>query len=203
QCLDEVLLHGMEGIARDTQGNLLVVMHQLGSHGPAYFKRYPAVFKQFVPACENENLRGCSAAEIVNAYDNSLLYTDFFLSRVIDFLESSHKQYDTAMLYVSDHGESLGEGGLYLHGMPYAIAPEVQTRVPLVMWLSPGFRGSFSINQDCLRKNAGDALSHDKLFHSLLGVLDVKTQAYNPALDLFAPCRPAPVAEVSQPQTAH
>ena len=203
QCLDEVLLHGMEGIARDTQGNLLVVMHQLGSHGPAYFKRYPAVFKQFVPACENENLRGCSAAEIVNAYDNSLLYTDFFLSRVIDFLESSHKQYDTAMLYVSDHGESLGEGGLYLHGMPYAIAPEVQTRVPLVMWLSPGFRGSFSINQDCLRKNAGDALSHDKLFHSLLGVLDVKTQAYNPALDLFAPCRPAPLAEVSQPQTAH
>ena len=203
QCLDEVLLHGMEGIARDTQGNLLVVMHQLGSHGPAYFKRYPAVFKQFVPACENEDLRGCSAAEIVNAYDNSLLYTDFFLSRVIDFLERSHKQYDTAMLYVSDHGESLGEGGLYLHGMPYAIAPEVQTRVPLVMWLSPGFRGSFSINQDCLRKNAGDALSHDKLFHSLLGVLDVKTQAYNPALDLFAPCRPASVAEVSQPQTAH
>ena len=177
QCLDEVLLHGMEGIARDTQGNLLVVMHQLGSHGPAYFKRYPAVFKQFVPACENEDLRGCNAAEIVNAYDNSLLYTDFFLSRVIDFLERSHKQYDTAMLYVSDHGESLGEGGLYLHGMPYAIAPEVQTRVPLVMWLSPGFRGSFSINQDCLRKNAGDALNHDKLFHSLLGVLDVETRA--------------------------
>ena len=202
QCLDEVLLHGMEGIARDNQGNLLVVMHQLGSHGPAYFKRYPAVFKQFSPACENEDLRGCSAAEIVNAYDNSLLYTDFFLSRVIDFLESSHQRYDTAMLYVSDHGESLGEGGLYLHGMPYAIAPEVQTRVPLVMWLSPGFRGSFNINQDCLRKNAGDAVSHDNLFHSLLGVLDVQTRAYNPALDLYAPCRPAPLAEVSQPQTA-
>ena len=203
QCLDEVLLHGMEGIARDNQGNLLVVMHQLGSHGPAYFKRYPAVFKQFAPACENENLRGCSAAEIVNAYDNSLLYTDFFLSRVIDFLESSHKQYDTAMLYLSDHGESLGESGLYLHGMPYPIAPDVQKRVPFLMWLSPGFRRSFSINQDCLRKNAGDAVSHDNLFHSLLGVLDVQTRAYNPALDLYAPCRPAPLAEVSQPQTAH
>ena len=203
QCLDEVLLHGMEGIARDNQGNLLVVMHQLGSHGPAYFKRYPAVFKQFAPACENENLRGCSAAEIVNAYDNSLLYTDFFLSRVIDFLEISHKQYDTAMLYLSDHGESLGESGLYLHGMPYPIAPDVQKRVPFLMWLSPGFRRSFSINQDCLRKNAGDAVSHDNLFHSLLGVLDVQTRAYNPALDLYAPCRPAPLAEVSQPQTAH
>lgn len=203
QCLDEVLLHGMEGIARDNQGNLLVVMHQLGSHGPAYFKRYPAVFKQFAPACENENLRGCSAAEIMNAYDNSLLYTDFFLSRVIDFLEHSQKQYDTAMLYVSDHGESLGEGGLYLHGMPYAIAPEVQTRVPLVMWLSPGLRASFRINQECLRKNAGNPLSHDKLFHSLLGVLDVQTRAYDPALDLFAPCRPAPVLTVIGPQNAH
>lgn len=202
QCLDEVLLHGMEGIARDNQGNLLVVMHQLGSHGPAYFKRYPAVFKQFSPACENENLRGCSAAEIVNAYDNSLLYTDFFLSRVIGFLEHSQKQYDTAMLYVSDHGESLGESGLYLHGMPYAIAPEVQTRVPLVIWLSPGFRSSFGINQDCLRKNAGAALSHDKLFHSLLGVLDVQTRAYDRALDLFAPCRP-PLLTATGPQNEH
>ena len=193
-CLDEVLLHGMEGIARDAAGNLFVVMHQLGSHGPAYFKRYPAVFKQFGPACENEDLRGCSAAEILNAYDNSLLYTDFFLSGVIDFLGRSQKQYDTAMLYVSDHGESLGESGLYLHGMPYLIAPEVQKRVPLVMWLSPDFRRSFSLNQNCLRSRADAAVSHDNLFHSLLGILDVETRAYDKALDLFAPCRPAPVS---------
>ena len=192
QCLDEVLLHDMDGIARDAAGNLLVVMHQLGSHGPAYFKRYPAVFKQFGPACENEDLRHCSVAEIVNAYDNSLLYTDFFLSQVIDFLGRSQQKYDTAMLYMSDHGESLGENGLYLHGMPYAIAPAVQKRVPLVMWLSPGFRSSFSINQDCLRANAKAEVGHDNLFHSMLGVLDVQTQAYNAKLDLFAPCRSAP-----------
>ncbi|WP_309682991.1 phosphoethanolamine--lipid A transferase [Polaromonas sp.] len=203
QCLDEVLLQGMEGIARDAQGNLLVVMHQLGSHGPAYYKRYPAVFKRFSPACENEDLRGCSSAEIVNAYDNSLLYTDYFLSGLIDFLGQAEKKYDTAMLYVSDHGESLGDNGLYLHGVPYPIAPDVQKRVPLVMWLSPGFRRSFHVDQDCLRARAGAELSHDNLFHSVLGVLDVQTQAYNGALDLFAPCRPAPaLARINPPVAA-
>jgi lipid A ethanolaminephosphotransferase len=195
QCLDEVLLQGMEGIARDTRGNLFVVMHQLGSHGPAYFKRYPAVFKRFTPACETEELRHCTAAEIVNAYDNSLLYTDFVLGKVIDFLDSAQKTHDTAMLYVSDHGESLGESGLYLHGMPYAIAPDVQKNVPFVMWLSPAFRRSFGVSQECMRGRASQPVSHDNLFHSLLGVLDVQTTAYDAGMDLFASCRGAKAAE--------
>ncbi|MCY7369324.1 MAG: phosphoethanolamine--lipid A transferase, partial [Polaromonas sp.] len=161
QCFDEALLHGMEGIAKDASGNLFVVMHQMGSHGPAYFKRYPATFRQFTPACENEDLRHCTPAEIVNAYDNSLLYTDFFLSKVIGFLQGAQARYDTAMLYVSDHGESLGENGLYLHGMPYAIAPDVQTRVPLLTWLSPGFASSFGIDTACLRSRSDLPLSHD------------------------------------------
>jgi lipid A ethanolaminephosphotransferase len=189
QCLDEVLVQGMEGIARDKQGNLFVVMHQLGSHGPAYFKRYPAGFKRFAPACETEDLRHCTQAEIVNAYDNSLLYTDFVLGKIIDFLQKAQATHDTAMLYVSDHGESLGEGGLYLHGVPYSIAPDVQLDVPFVMWLSPAFRLNFGVSHDCMRKQAARPVSHDNLFHSLLGVLDVQTTAYEPALDLFAPCR--------------
>jgi lipid A ethanolaminephosphotransferase len=191
QCLDEVLLRGMEGIARDSQGNLFVVMHQLGSHGPAYFKRYPADLKRFQPACESEDLRLCTGEQILNAYDNSLLYTDQFLGKVIDFLERAQETHDTAMLYVSDHGESLGEGGLYLHGMPYAIAPDVQKNVPFVMWLSPAFRDSFGISQECMRARAGQAASHDNLFHSLLGVLDVQTAAYDRGMDLFASCRGA------------
>ncbi|HWP13054.1 MAG TPA: phosphoethanolamine--lipid A transferase [Ramlibacter sp.] len=189
QCLDEILLQGMEDIVRDARGNLFVVMHQLGSHGPAYFKRYPAVFKRFTPACETEDLRHCSSAEIVNAYDNSLLYTDFVLGKVIDFLDRAQATHDTAMLYVSDHGESLGEGGLYLHGMPYAIAPDVQKNVPFVVWLSPAFRRGFSVDQECLRGRAARPASHDNLFHSLLGVLDVQTAAYDTQMDLFAPCR--------------
>ena len=192
QCFDEILLRGMEGIARDTAGNLFVVMHQLGSHGPAYFKRYPAAFKQFLPACENEDLRNCTVAEIVNAYDNSLLYTDFFLSKVIDFLGRSEAKYDAAMLYVSDHGESLGDKGLYLHGMPYSIAPDVQKQVPFLVWLSPGFRRSFGIDEACLRSRANEEVSHDNLFYSFLGVLDIETTAYRRALDIFAPCRVAP-----------
>jgi lipid A ethanolaminephosphotransferase len=167
------------------------VMHLLGSHGPAYFKRYPALFKRFTPACETEDLRHCNAAEIVNAYDNSLLYTDFVLGKVIDFLDRAQKTHDTAMLYVSDHGESLGENGLYLHGMPYAIAPDVQKNVPFVMWLSPAFRRDFGIRQDCMRSHSSQPASHDSLFHSLLGVLDVQTKAYEAQLDLFAGCRGA------------
>ena len=190
QCLDEVLLSGMDQVLRDRKGNLLVVMHQLGSHGPAYFRRYPPLFRRFLPDCQSEDLRVCSAAEIVNAYDNSLLYTDFFLGKVIDFLESAQRTHDTAMLYVSDHGESLGEGGLYLHGMPYAIAPRGQTRVPFVLWMSQAFSTALGIDGRCLRDRARpEAASHEQLFHSLLGVFGVQTSAYERRLDLFAPCR--------------
>ena len=200
QCLDEILLHGMDQVLRDRNGNLLVVMHQLGSHGPAYFKRYPPAFKRFTPACETDDLRRCSAAEIVNAYDNSLLYTDFFLGKVIDFLTQAEKTHDTAMLYMSDHGESLGEGGLYLHGMPWAIAPDVQTHVPYVLWMSPAFEKGRGIDVPCLRKQAAqDAVSHDNLFHSLLGIFGVQTQVYARRLDLFAPCRAGVTAAGTKP----
>ena len=189
QCLDEVLMEGMEGLARDTRGNLFLVLHQLGSHGPAYYKRYPAVFKRFTPACQSEDLRRCTQAEIVNAYDNSLLYTDFFLGRLVAFLDKAQATHDTAMLYVSDHGESLGENGLYLHGVPQSIAPAVQREVPFVVWLSAAFRRNFHVSDRCLREHASQPVSHDNLFHSLLGVLDIQTRAYDPAMDLFAPCR--------------
>ncbi len=199
QCQDEILLHGMDRVVRDTQGNLFVVMHQMGSHGPAYFKRYPAAQDRFAPACKTEDLRLCSSQEIVNAYDNSLLYTDFFLSRVIDFLGAAQATHDTALLYVSDHGESLGEKGLYLHGMPYAIAPAEQKRVPFLLWLSPAFQRSFQIDEGCLRAQAQRPVSHDNLFASMLGVMDVQTRAYEPKLDVFAPCRPPRAPAASKP----
>lgn len=189
QCPDEVLLQGLEGAARDEHGNAFIVLHQLGSHGPAYYKRYPAAFRRFAPACESEDLRSCTREEIVNAYDNSLLYTDHVLGALIDLLERAQSTHDTAMLYVSDHGESLGESGLYLHGVPYPIAPDVQKRVPMVMWLSPAFRRSHDIDEACLRRRAAQPASHDNLFHSLLGVLDVQTSAYERDLDLFDGCR--------------
>ncbi|TFZ08664.1 phosphoethanolamine transferase [Ramlibacter humi] len=189
QCYDEVLLHGLDRVVRDAHGNLLVVLHQLGSHGPAYYRRYPAAFRRFAPACEQDELRRCTPAEIVNAYDNSLLYTDYFLAQLIDFLKTQSGRYDTAMLYMSDHGESLGESGLYLHGMPYPIAPDVQKHVPMVAWFSPGFASASHLDVGCLRSRAAQPVSHDNLFHTLLGVMQVQASVYQPDKDILVPCR--------------
>ncbi|MFD0668440.1 phosphoethanolamine transferase [Ramlibacter sp. MAHUQ-53] len=207
QCLDEILVHGMDRVLADAKGNLFVVLHQLGNHGPAYYRRYPAAFRRFTPACESDDLRLCSPAEIRNAYDNALLYTDHVLGRVIDFLRARQDRWDTAMLYLSDHGESLGESGLYLHGVPHRVAPEVQLRVPMVAWMSPGFRASFGVDEGCLRRVAATRRTgHDDLFHSVLGLLDVRTAAYEREQDLFAPCRPVPggagAPPVSRPERA-
>lgn len=188
RCLDEILLEGAEQLAADAQGNLVLVLHQLGNHGPAYYKRYPERFRRFTPTCDTADLSQCSQEAIANSYDNALLYTDHFLARTQDFLKARAERYDTALIYLSDHGESLGENGLYLHGMPYAIAPREQTRVPMLMWLSPGYARSFGLDTACLRREAGKPASHDNLFHTVLGLLDVSTQARDPQLDISAPC---------------
>lgn len=166
-----------------------VVLHQLGNHGPAYFKRYPPAFARFQPSCDTADLRQCTPAQVVNAYDNALLYTDHVLARAVDFLKQQSTQYDTALVYVSDHGESLGENNLFLHGVPYAIAPEQQTRVPMVMWFSPGFAASAGLDVDCVRQRATQPAAHDHLFHSLLGLMDIQTRVREPAMDLFQACR--------------
>jgi lipid A ethanolaminephosphotransferase len=189
QCFDEILLDGMDRVLTDPKGNVLVVLHQLGSHGPAYFRRYPPAFARFQPACTTDELRQCPDAEIVNAYDNTILYADHVLGRLIDWLAAAQKTHDTGMLYVSDHGESLGESGLYLHGVPYAIAPDVQTRVPFITWLSPALQQDAGIDAACMRQRAQQPVSHDNLFHTLLGVFGVQTSAYQPGLDVFAGCR--------------
>jgi lipid A ethanolaminephosphotransferase len=188
-CFDEVLLEGLPGWIDGLQGDGLVVLHQQGSHGPAYHKRSPPAFKKFLPECANAAVEDCSRQEIVNAYDNTILYTDFVLSRLIDLLESAAGRFDVAMLYVSDHGESLGEGGLYLHGLPWLLAPREQTHVPMLMWLSDGFGAGRAIDRACLEQRRHESHSHDHLFHSVLGLFDVATRIYQPELDLFRPCR--------------
>ena len=190
RCLDEALLEGADGALRRLPGgDQFLVLHQLGNHGPAYDRRYPDSFRRFTPVCDTADLRLCSREQIVNAYDNALLYTDHFLAEAISWLKNSGSAYDTALVYVSDHGESLGEQGLYLHGLPYAIAPEVQTRVPMVIWLSDNMSKSQRIDLACLQRRARQSASHDHLFHSLMGLLDVRSALYEPALDLFAGCR--------------
>ena len=189
-CQDGALVDRLKPLMAETPGNLLVVMHQMGNHGPAYFKRYPDEFRQFTPACEDADLPRCSAESIVNAYDNAIRYTDHVLVATIQQLRSS-KTHEVGLLYVSDHGESLGEKGLYLHCVPYSIAPEVQTRVPMVVWLGEGFARLMGVDTACLARQAAQPLSHDHLFHSLLGLLDVKTALYVPEMDFTAACRRA------------
>ena len=187
-CRDEIMLRGLTDVARNTNGDLVVVLHQLGNHGPGYYQRYPESLRRFKPDCRTADLGECSRQEIVNAYDNAVLATDDFLARTVALLESD-KSRDSAMIYVSDHGESLGENNLYLHGIPEAIAPDTQLRVPMVMWMSPGMKESQHLERSCLKEKSMGAVSHDNLFHSVLGLMQVKTNEYVPALDLFSPCR--------------
>ena len=189
-CFDEAMLHGLAERIAANPGDQVVVLHQLGNHGPAYYTRYPAAFRQFTPECETSDLDRCNRDEIVNAYDNAVLYTDDFLARTIRFLGEQGER-DTALIYLSDHGESLGEDGLYLHGVPYAIAPDTQTHVPMLMWLSPGFSAARGIDTACMKARSNDDVSQDNLFHSVLGLMQVRTPEYDATLDLFARCERA------------
>lgn len=194
ECFDEVMLQGLSErlaalpLERLHQG-IVVVLHQMGSHGPAYYKRAPEDFQIFKPTCTTNILQDCTREQVSNAYDNTILYTDHFLGKVVSYLKSIQPHAQTAMLYVADHGESLGENNIYLHGLPYAIAPDVQKRVPWIQWLSNEFMSRTAIKPDCLAKLKDIRLSHDNYFHSVLGLMDVKTSVYNPELDIYATCK--------------
>ncbi|MBA3623738.1 MAG: phosphoethanolamine--lipid A transferase [Methylibium sp.] len=198
RCMDEALLYGLDERLTRAQGVQLLVLHQLGNHGPAYHRRYPEAFARFQPACEDDDLQNCTREQIVNAYDNALLYTDHVLARLIATMNAHADQVDTAVVYVSDHGESLGEGNLFLHGMPYAIAPAVQTRVPMLTWMSAGFQNRNGFDTACLQRRAQQPASHDHLFHTVLGMLDVQTALYEPAWDALRTCRGSSVATAAR-----
>jgi lipid A ethanolaminephosphotransferase len=192
ECFDEILVQGLdERIAQlppaQREKGVVLVMHQMGSHGPAYAQRTPAAFKKFLPECTSSHLPDCSSAQLRNAYDNTIAYTDHVLGATVDWLRR-RGDYQGALLYVADHGESLGENNLYLHGLPYAIAPDVQKHVPWVTWLSPGFELGTGVTMQCLRARADTRISHDHLFHSVLGLMQVSTSAYRRDLDAYAGC---------------
>lgn len=189
ECFDEVLLHQLNEKVSNMKGSKLIVLHQKGSHGPDYFNRYPPGKEYFSPACKDNQLQHCAKEDLINAFDNTIRYTDYFLNSTINWLSNQNAQYNTSLLYLSDHGESLGEKNLYLHGMPYAIAPKEQTHVPLFLWLSRDFESANGINSACLKKMSNAPFSHDNLFHTVLGMLNVSTSVYNADLDILKPCR--------------
>ncbi len=181
ECFDMIMLKGLQKFVDTHKGDIFIVLHQKGSHGPAYYKRYPKSFEKFKPACYSNQLEKCTKQEIKNAYDNTILYTDYFLSQVVKFLKANSKTHTTAMLYMADHGESLGENGIYLHSMPYFIAPDFQKHIGAMMWLSDDFKEY----RDRLKKRKDEKFSQDNLFDSILGIMDVKTKVYDKKLDIF------------------
>ncbi|WKE64877.1 phosphoethanolamine--lipid A transferase [Gallaecimonas kandeliae] len=187
ECFDMALLYQLNKLLPAKPQNTLVVLHQKGSHGPAYYKRYPKAFERFTPVCRSNEPKDCSQQALTNAYDNTILYTDHVLAKVIDFLKAV-PGYDTGMLYVSDHGESLGEYNLYLHGAPRMLAPSQQTHVPGITWLSSGLEAQLDLTGDCLKARAAQPASQDDVFHSLLGIMGVKTHLYDAKMDWYAPC---------------
>ncbi len=185
ECRDVGMLVGLDTfIAKHPDKDILIVLHQMGNHGPAYYKRYPKAYEKFTPVCETNQLESCSREAITNAYDNALRYTDTFLAKTIDFLKKYEGKYQTAMLYMSDHGESLGENGLYLHGLPYFMAPDAQKHIGALFWFGPAFRQTPEVQS--LQKYKEARFSHDYLFHTLLGLFGVQTKVYDKKLDMLA-----------------
>lgn len=189
-CYDIALLDHFDQTIAQMQGNRAIFLHMMGSHGPTYFERYPRSMAYFMPDCERADIENCSVEQIVNTYDNTIRYTDYVFDQTIERLKKLQDKYNVGVIYISDHGESLGKNGLFLHGTPYTFAPAFQTEVPLMMWFSDGFIAAKNIDASCLEQETAQAgHSQDNIFDSLLGIMDVNTSAYRPAQDLFAQCR--------------
>jgi lipid A ethanolaminephosphotransferase len=192
ECMDDILIDKVDHWLDGVHGDSVLVLHELGSHGPAYYQRYPDSFRRFVPDCRTGEFGSCSPQEIINAYDNTVAYTDHVVAKAIDKLKQRAGSMRGAVMYLSDHGESLGENGIYLHGAPYMIAPVQQTHIPFLAWLSDGLSAGAGFDMACLARRSGGSYSQDNLFHSVLGLMDVSTKVYDPSLDIFSACRSAP-----------
>jgi len=186
---DEVLLTGLlERIKNSKKNKVFVILHQSGSHGPAYSTKYPPQFEKFTPVCRSVELHQCTQQELNNAYDNTIVYTDHFLAQVIQGL-SSIEDRASMLMYISDHGESLGEKGLYLHGTPVLIAPSEQTKVPFIFWASTLFKNKFNLKDRPLQKASG--YSQHNIFHTVMGAFDMTSTIYDESLNILQPSNTA------------
>ena len=189
ECYDEVLFHGLSEYIDSLQKDGVIVLHTIGSHGPTYYNRYPPAFRKFTPTCETSQIQSCTQEQLTNTYDNTILYVDYIVDKAIKLLQSKQDKFTTSLVYLSDHGESLGENGVYLHGLPWSIAPDEQKHIPMVMWLSDDYQKRYGVSDSCLKKRASEQnFSQDNLFSTMLGIMGVSTKEYQPADDILAPC---------------
>ena len=173
---DGILLSGLkEQILASKKNKILIVLHTSTSHGPTYSKKYPAQFEIFKPVCNSVELGNCSHTELVNAYDNTIVYTDYLLANVIEDLKQL-QEYKSAMIFVSDHGESLGENNLYMHGLPRSIAPKQQYEIPFIVWTSDNSARQMKPNK---------ILTQNYVFHSVLNFLNIQSPIYKEQMNIF------------------
>lgn len=192
ECYDEVLFHNLDSYIDNLKQDGIIVLHTIGSHGPTYYNRYPAEFKKFTPTCDTNEIQSCTQQQLTNTYDNTILYVDYVVDKAIKLLQSKQDKFTTSLVYLSDHGESLGEDGVYLHGLPYSIAPDTQKHVPMLLWLSPDYQQRYGVSSQCLQQQAKTKdYSQDNLFSTLLGLLGVSTHEYQAADDILTPYREA------------
>ena len=189
ECRDIGMLDGFDTLVKSDTGiksdvpakDTLILLHQMGNHGPAYYQRYPKEFEEYKPVCMTNELSKCDDQSVINGYDNAIRYTDYFLDQVIDTLKTYEQDYDVVMVYMSDHGESLGENNIYLHGLPYAIAPDTQKHVPLIIW-SPT---SNNIDKSSLASMTDQPVSHDFITPTLLNFFGITTDEVAAAPTFF------------------
>ena len=187
-CMDIEMHQNFAQEVKASGKNMLVVFHQRGSHGPLYYKRYPAEFEKYTPVCRSANFKDCTQEELTNAYDNTIYYTSYVIADLIKEVKPLEKDYNIVLLYTSDHGETLGEGGKFLHGAPYENAPAKQKEVPFFIWMPKSTVENMNYDWKCLQSHQKDEISHDNLFHSLLGLGGLKIEDYDKGLDIFTRC---------------
>ncbi|MHB9326484.1 phosphoethanolamine transferase EptA [Phytobacter ursingii] len=193
ECQDEALFHQLEDYINNLQHDGVIVLHTIGSHGPTYYNRYPAAFRKFTPTCDTSQIQTCTQEQLVNTYDNTILYIDYIVDKAIKLLQSKQDKFTTSLVYLSDHGESLGEDGVYLHGLPYSIAPETQKHIPMLIWLSEDYQKRYGVDNQCLQQEAQQKhFSQDNLFSTMLGMTGVSTKEYRAQDDILTACRGEP-----------
>lgn len=190
ECYDDVLFHGLEDYINNLKGDGVIVLHTIGSHGPTYYNRYPKDLRTFSPTCDSNEIQNCTKEQLVNTYDNTIVNVDYIVDKAIKLLQSKQNTFTTSLVYLSDHGESLGENGVYLHGLPWSIAPDTQKHVPMLIWLSDDYQQRYNVDYTCLKNHASaNHYSHDNLFSTMLGLAGVSTKEYQASDDILSPCR--------------
>ncbi len=203
ECRDDILVDRLKQELPKITGDTVLVLHQIGSHGPAYFMRYRQETAPFKPDCRSADFADCTDVELRNAYDNTIAYTDKILGEIIDALSARNDQIIGSMLYMSDHGESLGENGLYLHGAPWFMAPDEQTHIPFIAWLSPEYVKEEEVDLACMREHTAGPYSHDNFFHSVLGIMEVSTGVYDRTMNVFSECGEQETAQLPPTDRSH